>query len=180
MSAYFVLTLPDARSAIQLELLQKDTSAQLYQLAVSVSGDLLQQNLISMGLVPEAFVVQHDELYLLPTASLPHFQQLQREVQLLVPQHVDNSARSGRWLSVLGWGAVTSVLAGGAGYSYYLSQQDDNSVSVAAPVAKNSSESQEKVGLLANQQIEQASNVCLLYTSPSPRDLSTSRMPSSA
>ena len=28
--------------------------------------------------------------------------------------------------------------------------------------------------------ITQSSNVCLLYTSPSPRDLSTSRMPSSA
>ena len=27
---------------------------------------------------------------------------------------------------------------------------------------------------------EDLSNVCLLYTSPSPRDLSTSRMPSSA
>ena len=27
---------------------------------------------------------------------------------------------------------------------------------------------------------DSASNVCLLYTSPSPRDLSTSRMPSSA
>ena len=27
---------------------------------------------------------------------------------------------------------------------------------------------------------EEASNFCLLYTSPSPRDLSTSRMPSSA
>ena len=29
-------------------------------------------------------------------------------------------------------------------------------------------------------QINLASSVCLLYTSPSPRDLSTSRMPSSA
>ena len=27
---------------------------------------------------------------------------------------------------------------------------------------------------------EEANNTCLLYTSPSPRDLSTSRMPSSA
>ena len=33
--------------------------------------------------------------------------------------------------------------------------------------------------LVAKQQTE-ASKVCLLYTSPSPRDLSTSRMPSSA
>ena len=32
----------------------------------------------------------------------------------------------------------------------------------------------------ANQAGEDNRNVCLLYTSPSPRDLSTSRMPSSA
>ena len=37
---------------------------------------------------------------------------------------------------------------------------------------------------LANSNVEYASyymgHICLLYTSPSPRDLSTSRMPSSA
>ena len=32
----------------------------------------------------------------------------------------------------------------------------------------------------AKQSFESWSNTCLLYTSPSPRDLSTSRMPSSA
>ena len=31
-----------------------------------------------------------------------------------------------------------------------------------------------------NEYIDMYNNVCLLYTSPSPRDLSTSRMPSSA
>jgi len=31
-----------------------------------------------------------------------------------------------------------------------------------------------------DEQIAEAAYVCLLYTSPSPRDLSTSRMPSSA
>ena len=31
-----------------------------------------------------------------------------------------------------------------------------------------------------NELIQQINNFCLLYTSPSPRDLSTSRMPSSA
>ena len=31
-----------------------------------------------------------------------------------------------------------------------------------------------------NFNVEDQSNICLLYTSPSPRDLSTSRMPSSA
>ncbi len=33
---------------------------------------------------------------------------------------------------------------------------------------------------LRNREIELTSEICLLYTSPSPRDLSTSRMPSSA
>ena len=33
---------------------------------------------------------------------------------------------------------------------------------------------------MLDQVIEAISNACLLYTSPSPRDLSTSRMPSSA
>ena len=37
----------------------------------------------------------------------------------------------------------------------------------------------EKLGLLVYKKTNE-SNVCLLYTSPSPRDLSTSRMPSSA
>ena len=39
-----------------------------------------------------------------------------------------------------------------------------------------------KLALETNPQIEQfwLSYICLLYTSPSPRDLSTSRMPSSA
>ena len=32
----------------------------------------------------------------------------------------------------------------------------------------------------APEVLRDAANICLLYTSPSPRDLSTSRMPSSA
>ena len=35
-------------------------------------------------------------------------------------------------------------------------------------------------GDIENIHIGEGSNICLLYTSPSPRDLSTSRMPSSA
>jgi len=35
-------------------------------------------------------------------------------------------------------------------------------------------------GLEVLRRLRQASSTCLLYTSPSPRDLSTSRMPSSA
>ena len=34
--------------------------------------------------------------------------------------------------------------------------------------------------IMPNCKIGQKCNICLLYTSPSPRDLSTSRMPSSA
>ena len=35
-------------------------------------------------------------------------------------------------------------------------------------------------GLAAKQDFDQIDNACLLYTSPSPRDISGSRMPSSA
>ena len=46
--------------------------------------------------------------------------------------------------------------------------------------------SHERTGLImgsggaSNQNIVESADICLLYTSPSPRDLSTSRMPSSA
>ena len=42
------------------------------------------------------------------------------------------------------------------------------------------SELRDRVNRLIEQQGENAHCGCLLYTSPSPRDLSTSRMPSSA
>ena len=35
-------------------------------------------------------------------------------------------------------------------------------------------------GTIIDVQVELSTSICLLYTSPSPRDLSTSRMPSSA
>ena len=51
------------------------------------------------------------------------------------------------------------------------------------PVAKTDScigpDAEAKVGAMANGDVVLLEN-CLLYTSPSPRDLSTSRMPSSA
>ena len=37
-----------------------------------------------------------------------------------------------------------------------------------------------KIGRLMDSGVVEIDNSCLLYTSPSPRDLSTSRMPSSA
>ena len=39
---------------------------------------------------------------------------------------------------------------------------------------------EEMIDVLKSSQESQTINICLLYTSPSPRDLSTSRMPSSA
>ena len=39
---------------------------------------------------------------------------------------------------------------------------------------------QEVLGVLSEGSSPETGNICLLYTSPSPRDLSTSRMPSSA
>ena len=38
----------------------------------------------------------------------------------------------------------------------------------------------ESFNLMSSGQLDATSSTCLLYTSPSPRDLSTSRMPSSA
>ena len=65
-----------------------------------------------------------------------------------------------------------------------LSEDEQNSLEVADKLQK------EEVELLAgkfqnaqeleNAYIELQKKLCLLYTSPSPRDLSTSRMPSSA
>ena len=45
---------------------------------------------------------------------------------------------------------------------------------------KRSENNSEWLDELINQIEDMKNNICLLYTSPSPRDLSTSRMPSSA
>ena len=45
---------------------------------------------------------------------------------------------------------------------------------------KAGKEVQAEVGVGINDELEVEVEICLLYTSPSPRDLSTSRMPSSA
>ena len=48
-------------------------------------------------------------------------------------------------------------------------------------MAKNSPDEGKNIKMVEKQAVEASMiNLCLLYTSPSPRDLSTSRMPSSA
>ena len=55
----------------------------------------------------------------------------------------------------------------------------DNSQTFLLPVS-NGSESMFNNGGTSAPPVNITANICLLYTSPSPRDLSTSRMPSSA
>ena len=62
-------------------------------------------------------------------------------------------------------GAILSLFAIEGELAIYMARQDDILKNVA----------QDKL-----QTLVEINNVCLLYTSPSPRDLSTSRMPSSA
>ena len=57
---------------------------------------------------------------------------------------------------------------------------DPETSNVASLNVKGIDKILEKVGEEAVEVVLAAKNACLLYTSPSPRDLSTSRMPSSA
>ena len=58
----------------------------------------------------------------------------------------------------------------------YADQQLRTTVTLPNGIGK-----QIKIALLTNEEnFTEAESACLLYTSPSPRDLSTSRMPSSA
>ena len=56
-----------------------------------------------------------------------------------------------------------------------LAVSGDDGLKVGSPLVKGASVSAEVVDQFRDKKL-----VCLLYTSPSPRDLSTSRMPSSA
>ena len=83
-------------------------------------------------------------------------------------------------------------LAAGAWYLYgnIESERDRTSAQILLlnqQIAELASESSDTLGAqqniertLANFIGDQQRQICLLYTSPSPRDLSTSRMPSSA
>ena len=71
---------------------------------------------------------------------------------------------------------VTLALAGTFGYYLYDSVKNGASILPSSSASYTSSStpmSDEAFALMMD-------DICLLYTSPSPRDLSTSRMPSSA
>ena len=57
---------------------------------------------------------------------------------------------------------------------------DDEAVAAAEAVVQGRFDGVERFALVKAFAEEILENTCLLYTSPSPRDLSTSRMPSSA
>ena len=62
-----------------------------------------------------------------------------------------------------------------------MSIQSINHVQLAFPAGAEAPIRRFYASLLGLPEVRlQAGNTCLLYTSPSPRDLSTSRMPSSA
>ena len=57
---------------------------------------------------------------------------------------------------------------------------DTRATQLAGHLAQNGIKRGDRVAILAYNHICHLDLICLLYTSPSPRDLSTSRMPSSA
>ena len=73
------------------------------------------------------------------------------------------------------------TLFNGDGYDYHgeVSDIDKKNVKIAVNEKKhNTSEADIDISIM--QSVTSRDKLCLLYTSPSPRDLSTTRMPSSA
>ena len=70
----------------------------------------------------------------------------------------------------------------GLTYIYGIGDKFSNQIcsSLEIPKAKRVNDLTDDEILKIREYIDQNFKVCLLYTSPSPRDLSTSRMPSSA
>ena len=69
---------------------------------------------------------------------------------------------------------LKEISVNGKNYSYYsLKEAEKNGLEGINKLPKS-------IKVLLENLLRYEDNVCLLYTSPSPRDLSTSRMPSSA
>ena len=74
-------------------------------------------------------------------------------------------------------GLIVTALAGGG--FYVMKLQKDNAILKANAIKLESAISDQKT-LIENQKKDFEAIICLLYTSPSPRDVEESRMPSSA
>jgi len=92
---------------------------------------------------------------------------------------------------MISWGVITAVLVVLVIYRVTLSSKEDDQIFIDAAEQHHYQEQLEIIariqrltkpiialGILSGALL--LASACLLYTSPSPRDLSTSRMPSSA
>ena len=84
----------------------------------------------------------------------------------------------GRIVSAISALAIINASA----YSGYISAQSQATIEEVVVTSRKKAEGLQDVPLSVNALTEESleQKGCLLYTSPSPRDLSTSRMPSSA
>ena len=85
---------------------------------------------------------------------------------------IDSFPSSTNWEDIA-YGNGTYVICGSSGR--LITSTDTNTW-----IARTSGTTSSSIGIVYGNEIYALINSCLLYTSPSPRDLSTSRMPSSA
>ena len=82
--------------------------------------------------------------------------------------------------AALGATAMVSAFTIGQSITTTAEAQNNGEAPIILVVNQAQIVAQSKAGKSASSQAETYQKSCLLYTSPSPRDLSTSRMPSSA
>ena len=104
--------------------------------------------------------------------KIPNVQPMQEEIQLIKQQLVDNDiSQLQAKLATLGTNLETIL------------DQQEKLLELKSELSTLEKEIEAMKGVVAKAEVITADNQaldCLLYTSPSPRDLSTSRMPSSA
>ncbi|MGB0847444.1 MAG: hypothetical protein ACPGSM_12010, partial [Thiolinea sp.] len=132
--AYFVMSVPDSWSVNALPELQ-GTPSNLHRQAIQTTRDLMQQGVVNKGLVAQAFIVIPGGVYLLATALLEQFQQLQEDVALLPLQESAAKDKPVKWLPLIGWAGLAGGVVAGGGYAYYVSQQQAVLARTETPVA---------------------------------------------